>query len=39
MRIVYDGDTPLIEGEGKERARLGFATLAGDTVAVKVGGQ
>jgi hypothetical protein len=32
MRIVNDRSGLRIEGEGRERARLAFATLAGDTV-------
>jgi hypothetical protein len=32
MRLVGDNDRPHIEGEGKERARLAFAYLTGDTV-------
>jgi hypothetical protein len=39
MRIVSDNGRPRIEGEGKEHARLGVATLAGDTVELKVEGR
>jgi len=39
MRIVNDGPGPRIEGEGKERARLAFATLTGDSVTLATEGR
>jgi len=36
MNVVYDGSRWRIEGMGKERARLAFATLLGDKLAFTV---
>jgi hypothetical protein len=36
MKVVSDGSRWRIEGTGKERARLAFATLVGDTLAFTV---
>ena len=36
MNLVYDGNRWRIEGMGKERARLAFATLLGDKLAFTV---
>jgi len=38
MNVVCDGDRWRIEGRGKERARLGFATLVGDQLAFALEG-
>ena len=39
MSVVHDGSGWRIEGVGKERARLAFATLVDDTLAFTFEGQ
>jgi hypothetical protein len=39
MKLVRDGNSWRIEGKGKERARLAFATLVGDELTFSVDGQ
>ena len=36
MRVVGEGNGWRIEGKGKERARLAFASLVGDKLAFTV---
>jgi len=36
MKVVGDGTRWCIEGAGRERARLAFATLVGDDLAVTI---
>ena len=39
MKVIGDGNRWRIEGKGKERARLAFATLVGDELAFTIDGQ
>jgi len=34
LRVIHEGGKWSIDGPGKERARLAFATLTGDTLSV-----